>query len=106
MGDVITYTAVLRKNIDPTQPDYLFFSTNGEDYRNIMCKPKDRFIEDENKNGRNDPWEYEEKEDVLHLSPSLLCLDTHFHTDYNWQIKYVICPAEEDQFTYYLTINK
>lgn len=102
MGDAFTCKASLMKSVDPTRPDYLFLSPKHRDYRNIPCKPKGRIIAAEFDKSL---WTYEERDGKLFISPSLLCCDTGFHTDYNWSVEFEICPPGTDSMTHFFQIN-
>jgi hypothetical protein len=77
MGDEVTCKCVLGR-----------YTTGGE-YLMLVCSPDFHFriipLRPKGDGRTQTPeWEYEERDGRLHLTPSLLCTDTGFHTGYNW----------------------
>jgi len=109
MGDLVTCKAVLVKNIDPTQVDYLHLTTKGPgDYCIIPCQPQGEHRAHSYPQGRG-PWNYTEKDGRLYITPSLNCLDgkgqSYFHTDYNWSTAYEVCPRGTGGYDHWHAIN-
>jgi len=96
MGDVITTKAVLAKSVDSSRLDYLYLFTPRDIDRRcpfgIACEPKGETRE---RMGTRQVWQYEERDGRLHVTPSLLCTDNGFHTDFNWSVDYVVCTGGE-----------
>lgn len=104
MGDVITRKCVLDLAADRTRSDYLaiILSPDGySDFRYIPCRPKG----EPRKAGGAPEWEYEIRDGRLHLTPSLLCTDTGFHTDFNWSVAFELRPEGIDAFAHCQAIN-
>lgn len=105
MGDIITCVCVLKKSKDRSRPDHLALGTKASEddsgYREIPCRPRGAKVDNEGKA----IWDYEEKDGRLHLTPSLLCLMTGFHTDYHWSVAYEVCPDHLDQMYRFTEIN-
>lgn len=99
MGDLVECKCVLRK-VAPEGADRLYLAVPPDLHlRIIPCRPKGT-----PKRGNGAEWEYEEKDGRLHLTPSLRCLDTGFHTDYNWHCAYEVC-AEGDGYDRFYEFN-
>lgn len=78
MGDLVTCRCVLNTHNNGKEALYLAVRPDFG-LRIIPVRPKGT-----PKTEWRSEWEYEEKDGRLHLTPSLLCTDTQFHTDYNW----------------------
>ncbi|GEM_PF-6155305 len=50
-------------------------------------------------------WEYEVRENRLHLTPSLLDKSDNFHTAFNWDVSFAECPEHRDPFDFFLEMN-
>lgn len=94
MGDLVTCIAVLHKG----ESLYLVCSPDFH-LRILPCR-----IKGEAKI-KIPEWEYEERGGRLHLTPSLLCLDTKFHTDYNWDCAFARCPEDQGAYEYFYSLN-
>lgn len=103
MSDQVTCIAVLKKSPDRTRPDSLTLCAGeGKWYktmRTLPCAPKGAHI------AEGKPWEYVENEGMLTLTPSMLCLESGFHTDFQWNVKYAPCPEGVDASDYYFAVN-
>ena len=99
MGDVVTCKAVLKKAVDPTRPDFLFLSPAHQDYRDLPCHEKGK------PKGGTPEWEYEIRGDRLHITPSMHCTDTGFHTDFHWSVAFELKPEGVDAMTHFFAIN-
>lgn len=105
MADTVTTNCVLYKAVDPTRSDYLMLAYGqGDKHRVTMlpCRPKGQPCR-----GHGQPeWEYDEGQDGrLHMTPSLLCLDTRFHTAYNWDVAYTVKPEDRCQHELFYELN-
>lgn len=101
MGDIVHCRCVLKLNVDRTRDDSLFLCVPPDwKARIIPCRPKGQ-----TRRTNGPEWEYEEKDGRLHLTPSLLCTDTKFHTDFNWNVEYEICPANTSFYDHFYAIN-
>jgi len=104
MSDIVTCKAVLVRSVDPTRCDHLHLISRGEDHHTIPCKPKGRRLEVESPRGHG-PWEYEERGERLHLTPSLLCVNSGFHTAFNWDVAFAECPADRRPYDFFFELN-
>jgi hypothetical protein len=108
MGDLITLQCVLKKSVDPSRPDRLAVGTKQTEhdngYREISCKPKGSTMVSKDYDEKH-IWEYEEKDGRLHLTPSLLCTITGFHTDFYWDVAFVLCPPEGDVMLLFMALH-
>lgn len=102
MSDIVTCKAVLSRSVDPTRPDYLHLVTAPNDYRAIPCKPKGRQLAA--KYGRPS-WQYEERGGRLHITPSLLCTNSGFHTAGNWDVAFAECPEDRRPHDFFFELN-
>ena len=101
MGDLVSCKSVLAKNVDPSREDYLYLCVPPDwRMRIIPCRPKG-----EPRRTTSAEWEYEEKDGRLHLTPSLLCTDTQFHTEYHWQTDYEVKPDGVGGYDRFYAIN-
>jgi hypothetical protein len=83
MGDIVTCSCVLNTHNNGKESLYLAVRPDFG-LRIISLRKKGEPKQEE----RRPEWEYEEKDGKLHLTPSLHCTDTGFHTDYNWSCDY------------------
>lgn len=84
MSDEVTCTAVLKRSVDPTRMDSLYLACPPDwKLRILDCRPKGL-----PRVGRPE-WQYEKRDGKLHLTPSLHCVDTGFHTAGAWSCAYV-----------------
>lgn len=97
MSDIVTCKAILHRDTNgigtlwlASPPDWGLYT--------IPVRPKGTPKADPQRAG----WEYEIKDGRLHLQPSLLCLDTKFHTAYNWECDFVEANSESQFDRFYL----
>jgi len=102
MDDIVFCKCALSKSVDPTRPDYLGLKADDQ-YVCIPCKPKGRIMETDNEK----PWEYEERDGRLFLTPSLLVKGSgsDFHTSKLWNVAYEVCPDGVDCYNHFKAIN-
>ena len=98
MSDIVTCKAVLRKSSKPGVADELFLFATG--IRIISCHPKGTPA-----SGYRPEWEYEERDGRLYITPSLLCRDTNFHTAFNWDVAYELCPEGDSHYELFYELN-
>ncbi len=106
MSDIVTCKAVLvpRENsgrFTDEFPDRLCMVIEEKDsgWRNIPVYKKGRMKPE------TPAWEYEERDGRLHLTPSLFCTDSGFHTASQWDVAFSVCPKDGDGFDHFFTVN-
>ena len=108
MGDIITFTCILKKSSNPGEPDTLALAiskTDGDNgYREIPCHPVGAKVKPK-PSMPNVMWEYRVSGNQLHLTPSLFCPSVNFHTDYNWSVAFVECPELKDEMELFAETN-
>lgn len=106
MSDIVTCKCVLvtRESVGRFTDEYadrlcMRIDQKDSGFRDIPCYKK----------GRPKPetpgWEYEIRDGRVHLTPSLNCTDSGFHTDYAWSVAYEECPQGVDWMTHFFAIN-
>ena len=102
MGDIVTCKGLLVKSPDPSRPGQLWVACpKPDDIRMLPVRPLG-----EAQKGERPEWQYSERGGRLHIQPSLLCTDSGFHTDFNWDIAYEVLPPGKDPYDYFHEINK
>ena len=101
MSDKVTCKAVLVVANSANASDYIYLECAPDfKLRVIPCRPKGQ-----EKRTEGPEWEYTVEGDRLHVTPSLLCMDTQFHTAYNWDVAFEQCPQETSGYEHFYTLN-
>lgn len=104
MGDVVTCTAVLKKNVDDRRPDILFLRNSKGDNCRIPCHPAGKKMETD----VHPMWTYSVAGEFLTINPSLLVRTgkpPDFHTNNPWTVKFKLCPPNTSEYDYFDLIN-
>lgn len=105
MGDIITCKCVLvlPPAHEPQRAGRLYLvAADGKGLRIISAAPAGG---DATYPGDSPIWRYEIRDGRMHLTPSLLCTDSGFHTDYNWSCDFETCPPEVSGYDRFKALN-
>lgn len=99
MSGQVKGKSVLQKSVDPERPGMLVCYGTGLYMLPVRPMGTNRIL------GDRPEWEFIEADGVLKIRPSLLDQVSQFHTAYDWQTEYEVCPPGVDPYTHFRAIN-
>jgi hypothetical protein len=102
MSDVVHCKCLLKKMSATLGVDLLYLVCPPDfNLRIIPCRPKGEAQRQE----KRPEWQYQEIGGRLNLQPSLRCLDTQFHTAFDWSVDYEVCPDGVSAYNRFFALN-